>query len=158
MNITMNHLWDTMIADQVRYTGLKKPKGFYTLEQTYERYYSENPYGDQLSLFKPYVPKKIRGAISKKGEEPFTWAEISYGATDVESTYKVYQKQLVELAKENLLPTAMFENQYVPVIGDMEYEGFPLDLNEWNRLAVWSRSEMNISLEKLRTLYPEVEN
>jgi hypothetical protein len=147
-----------MIADQIRYGGLTKPKGFYTLEQTYERYFDENPYGDQLSLFKPYVPKKVRNEISKKGTESFTYAEVSYGATDVESTYKIYLKQLVTLAEQNLLKTAMFENDYVPVIGDMEYEGFPIDVLEWTRLAVWSRGEMNTSLEKLRTLHPEVEN
>lgn len=151
-------MWDTMLAEQVRYAGLVKSKGFFTLEQTYTRYFGHNPYGDQLNLFKPYIPKKSRNEISKKGDEPFTWGEISYGATDVESTYKIYLRQQEIVKEEEILKTVEFENSYVPVLGDMEYYGFPINQYEWIELAKWSTSEMEKQLEILRTAHPSVEN
>ncbi len=158
MGIVMENVWDTMIADQVRYCGLTKPKGFYTLEETYERYFRINWYGNQLSLFKAYIPKATRNEISKKGEEPFSWGEISYGATDIETAFSIYCRQRIVLEEEDLLDTANFENQYVPVIGDMEFEGFPLNVQKWKELAEWSRGEMEKYLGQLKTAHPEVEN
>lgn len=158
MGITMENVWDTMITEQVRYTGLTKPKGFYTLEQTYERYFGVNWYGNQLSLFKPYAPKAIRNEISKKTDSPFTSAEISYGATDVECAYSLYIKQQEILQQEDLLDTANFENQYVPVLADMEFYGFPINQQEWVELAAWSQSEMDRYKQQLQSAYPEVEN
>ncbi len=154
----MENVWDTMISEQVRYAGLTKPKGYYTLEQTYERYFGVNWYGDQLSLFKPYAPKKIRNEISKKGEEPFTHAEISYGATDVECAYSIYKMQLEVLGKEDLLETAKLESSYVPVVGDMEFNGFPIKEPRWLELAKWSREHLEPVLEQLQKEHPNVAN
>jgi DNA polymerase-1 len=157
-SITLENVWDTMLGDQILNTGLDKPKGFYTLEETHYRYYNTNPYGNQLSLFDPFIPKKIRSQISKKDSEPVTWPEVFYASMDLITTCKVYDKQYYELKKQDLLKTADLENEFVLVLGDMEINGIPLNVNRWMELYEWSSAKMIEQENILKKLYPSVAN
>lgn len=157
-NITMESVWDTMLGEYVLTTGLDKPKGYYSLEQTHLRYFNTNPYGDQLSLFDPYIPKKTRNEISKKTNEQITYPEIFYAAIDLITTYKVYEKQRI-LIKENKLDKTMnLENQFVLVLGDMEINGIGLNRERWLELYEWSQTKMKDQEVILRKMYPAVTN
>lgn len=80
----LKRVYDTMLGEYVLNTGLSREKGFYSLENTYQRYFNENPYGNQLSLFDPWIPKSTRSNI-----EEITKELAFYGCTDIITTYKV---------------------------------------------------------------------
>ena len=144
-----------MVAEYVLNTGRTTAKGFYSLEKTHIRYFGTNPYGDQLSFFDPYIPKSTR---SKFGSTSFSEAEIFYGATDIITTHKVYEKQLQALADNDLLRVAKLENKFTLCLGDMELEGMPLDVDRWLELDEWSATKRDEALSKLTTEFTEVKN
>lgn len=157
-DITLNKVWDTMLGEYTLYNGLDTPKGFFTLEQTHQRYFEFNPYGNQLSLFDPFITKKVRSEISKKTTEPLTLGEVFYCAMDVVVAYKVYEKQKVKLEQEKLLASAELKSEFALVLGDCELNGIPIDQEEWMRLAEWSEQKQKEQLNILQKLYPSVQN
>lgn len=42
-----------MLGEYILSTGLSRPKGYYSLEETHLRRFGTNPYGNQLSFFEP---------------------------------------------------------------------------------------------------------
>jgi len=157
-NITLESVWDTMLGEQILSTGIDRPKGYFTLEQTHERYFKTNPYGDQASLFDPYIPKRTRNEISKKTTEPLTLGEVYYAGMDIITAYKVYELQKQVLNENQLLPTAQLENEFVLVLGDMELNGMPIDSTEWLRLSEWSTSKLKEQESILQKMYPTIAN
>jgi DNA polymerase I-like protein with 3'-5' exonuclease and polymerase domains len=154
-DIVLDKVHDTMVSEYVLNTGRTTAKGFYSLEKTHIRYFNTNPYGDQLSFFDPYIPKSTR---SKFGDEPFSDAEIFYGATDIITTDKVYGAQLTSLIDNDLLRVAKLENKFVLCLGDMELEGMPIDVDRWLELDEWSKDKKDEALTKLSSEFPEVKN
>lgn len=155
-NIQMENIYDTMVAEYVLYTGIKQPKGFYSLEKTLLRYYDGvNPYGDQLNLFRPWTPKSTRTEMSP-GQ--FSAAQLWYGIADIESLAIIYKRQIENLRKHKLLKTALFEMKFTLVIGDMELNGMPINTDRWLELDEWVQAEEAKALEVLNTAYPEVLN
>ncbi len=132
--IRLKNTYDTMLVEQLFYNGFKMPKGFFTLEETHLRHTGFNPYGNQLSLFAPYVPKKTRISIaSSKG--PLTYEEIFYATTDLDTTLRVYKSQ----TSSDLIT---LESEFALVLGDMEINGMPVNIERWMELVVWSRERM----------------
>ena len=157
-NITLENVWDTMVVEQVLTNSGNREKGYYSLEQTHYRYYDVNPYGDQLSLFDPYIPKSERNKISKKEEEPFEESEIYYGATDIITCYKIYDKQSSIIELEDMYELAELENEFTLVLGDCEYNGIPLNKERWVELAEWTNAKQSELLTELNNAYPDVKN
>lgn len=60
--------------------------------------------------------------------------------------------------KEELGEIEVLENKFVFVLGDMELEGVPIDIDEWLELDEWTGEEVKKIENLLRTQYPEVEN
>lgn len=147
-----------MIGEMLLTTGLNTPKGYHSLERTHERYYEHNPYGDQLSLFEPYTSKKTRTELYHKNSDPFSIEELSYGALDIVTCHKVYEKQLKRLEEQELLKILEIENEFTLVLGDKELNGFPLDIPRWCELDKWANNKLEEKLGVLRKEYPEVEN
>lgn len=156
IGITIENVYDTMLGEQVRYTGLKQAKGFYTLEETLERYTNRTPYNDQLSLFAPWIPKSRRSLVGSM--EQFDYAAVYYGATDVESTSLVYSLQKQYLIESDLHRVHRLENKFCLVVGDMELNGIHLDVDRWLELEEWAIEKRDNILEELHSEYPEVEN
>lgn len=125
-DIVMENVYDTMIVDQLIYNGLDYK---YSLEEVVYRHTGINPYSNQLSLFDPFIPKSSRNDISKKKTESFTAAEIFYGATDLISTNRVFDKQLLLI--EDMKELVDLENDFVLVVGDMELNGIPINVDKW---------------------------
>lgn len=157
-SITLESVWDTMLGEQILSTGIDRPKGYFTLEQTHYRYYDSNPYGDQASLFDPYIPKRTRNEISKKTTEPLTLGEIYYAAMDLITAHKIYERQKQILNENKLLETAKLENEFVLVLGDMELNGMPIDQTEWLRLSEWSTTKLKEQESILQKMYPGIAN
>lgn len=146
-----------MVCEYVLSVGYStNTKGYYSLEQTIIRRVGTDPYGNQLGLFSPWIPKKTRSNIGQYGN--FIFPEIYYGAIDVESTYRVHKVQLELIDKWKMEKTMILENEFTLVLGDMELNGMPVDLDEWMRLAEWSKEEYERCLEDLKSKYPEVLN
>lgn len=147
--ITLNNVFDTMITDYVLTTGLSVT---HSLEECCIRYLKYNPYGNQLSLFDPFITKKERLNISKKNSfEDFSKEEIFYGATDVISTYKLYEvlsKKVLETKQNKIVA---LENKFVCVLADMELTGLPIREDLWMSLEQENRT----LLETLRNSLPE---
>lgn len=156
-NIELNNVWDTMLGEYLL-PNTDNSKGYYSLENAHLRYFNTNPYGNQLSLFDPYIPKQRRNEISKKTHEEFSIGEIFYGATDIITTSKVYARQYQRLLEEELLETMNLEREFVLVLGDMELAGMPIDIPRWLELAQWSRNKLEETESSLRSSYPEIEN
>lgn len=144
-----------MLGEYILNTGLNREKGFYSLESTIQRYYPEelNPYGNQLSLFDPWIPKSTRSNIVE-----ITREVAFYGCTDIITTYKVWEKQLARMQEEELEKISDLENQFVLVLGDMEIAGMPLDVDRWLELDEWAQEKLGTCKDNLRERYPEVEN
>lgn len=155
--IEMNNVWDTMLGEYLL-PNYDKAKGYFSLEETHLRYYNENPYGNQLSLFDPWIPKHKRNEISKKLFEPFTRAEVHYGSTDIVTTSKVFVAQKEALIQEDLLEVMNLEREFVLVLGDMELNGMPIDIPRWLELAEWSRTKLEETEEVLTEQHPDVLN
>lgn len=157
-NITFENVWDTMLGEQTIYNGIDKPKGYYSLESTHGRYYNSNPYGDQLSFLDPFIPKKTRNEISKKDNQPLSYAEVFYAAMDIRVTYAVYELQKEVLAENNLLETQQLKNEFTLVLGDCELNGMPIDSAEWLKLSEWSKTRLKEQESILNKIYPSVAN
>jgi len=144
-----------MLGEYILNTGLTREKGFYSLESTIQRYYPEelNPYGNQLSLFDPWIPKSTRSNITD-----ITREVAFYGCTDIITTYKVWEKQLARIQEEELEKVVELENQFVLVLGDMEIAGMPIDVDRWLELDEWTQEKLETCKDSLRKKYPEVEN
>lgn len=155
-NIILENIYDTMIIEQVLNTGYSKPVGFYSLEQTFERYEGYSPYSNQLDLFKPIISKSIRSKIGEK--EIFELPDILYGAEDAKSVLNIYLKQAPIIEQNKMRKLMLLENEFVLVLGDMEYNGMPINIDKWIDLNEWAKVEISKVLEKLQAEVPEVEN
>jgi DNA polymerase-1 len=136
--------------------GLKVPNGFYSLDKTVQRRLHIDPYGNQLSLFDPFIPKHLRNTIGKEGN--FSAAEIHYGATDIRCAYQLYEVQQDLLTEQELHKVAKLENAFVLVAGDMEYNGMPLDIDRWLDLSEWAKDKAAEYENLLKRDYSEIDN
>ena len=153
---TTENVWDTMLGEYIRYTGLTQKKGFYSLEETLARYTDARPYGNQLNLFNPWIPKSARTEIGKL--DKFDLPAISYGMKDIEVTYEVFLYQHKYLAEQELLKVAHLENKFVLVLADIELAGMPINVDRWIELEEWAKEKADALLNELRIQHPEVEN
>lgn len=137
-----------MVCEYVLSTGLSKPDGYYSLEQTHIRYIGENPYGEQLNFFRPYTPKSVRSS-EFKGQ--FNREQVFYGAEDSISVLRVYYKQLALIEELKMKKVMALENEFVLVLADMELNGMPIDVDRWIELADWIDEELEKVLSDLNT-------
>lgn len=81
-----------------------------------------------------------------------------YSCTDIITTYKTWEVQLARIKEEKLERVVKLENKFVLVLGDMEINGMPIDVDRWLELDEWAGARLEEAELKLRELYPEVEN
>lgn len=74
------------------------------------------------------MDKSVRGKITQTG---LTEDVIVYAAGDVAYLGLIRDKQLVELAKQELLKAIDFENEFVKCLAYIEYCGVKLDIDSW---------------------------
>lgn len=135
-----------MVYDMLINNGYKVT---HSLEACCIRYLGINPYGPQLSLFSPYIPKKIRNNFTE-----LTTAHITYAATDVAYTLAVRDEQLKLLDKLGLKQIANVENNFVKCLGEMEYNGIKLDVLRWMELVAQNKPKVEKAQAILEALAP----
>ena len=140
---TFEHIYDTMLAAQVIECGAERKKGHFTLESVAKRYVNPLAYSLQGSLFESTVTKKIRDSFHKF--DTLTLAQIDYGATDAEYTYRLYGRLNKILEKEDLMDTLKLELEFCKLLVDMELEGIGVNRSSWMLAS-------NAAFDKLTTL------
>lgn len=154
-DVTLENLFDTMLAAQILECGLDEEKGHFTLERTATRYTGINRYSNQGDLFAPTVTKKIRESFAHVGDNPFTQEQLYYGALDVSVAYLLYEKEMALLKENELMSTAELEFEFVKVLGDMELSGVYLNQKQWlenYRVTLKNTEELRSQLLKYREL------
>lgn len=135
--LEIENVFDTMLACQLveyddkalTFKKAKRPKRF-TLEACVQRHVLPSYYSAQTSLFAPVVTKKIRETFSKVVGEDFSYEQEFYGAYDVLTCYRLYEKLLVLLEERDLMEAIHQENEFLKVAADCELNGMPLDTSK----------------------------
>lgn len=131
IGIIMDNVYDCMVVEMIINNGLKTSKGFYSLSSMANRYLNLSFNAKQLVLFDEYkLDKGTRNEFEYIANSPFTASQIHYGANDVVIPLLIRDKQLLKLSELDLKAASDLENQYTLVIGDMEYNGLPIDVEK----------------------------
>src|SRR5690606_29100093 len=108
-SIRINNLYDTQIAEMVLTCGLKDISA--SLLSCMEKY---------LGIT---IDKETRLEFLKIKDRPFSYKQLTYGASDIihPLNIKIKQEELIE--KYQLQGTLSLEHLFLPVLGDIEYKG-----------------------------------
>lgn len=117
--IELINLYDTMIAEMVIYNGLNKAMSLKALALRY------------LTL---EIEKSTRNEFENIKSKPFTYAQIVYGAKDVEYPIRIRDKQLYKIRKRDVNKCIRLEMKFIPVLGDIELKGMAFDKDRWMKL------------------------
>lgn len=108
-------IWDTMLAEQVLIGGLND--GFNLAAIAFRR-------------CNVMMEKSTRATfLNHTGE--FTDEQLRYSRKDAEVLPLIMSRQYAELEARGLLDTAQLENNTVPAVARMEYEGMGFDTEVW---------------------------
>lgn len=135
--IRVTNIADTMIQEHVINTGkIGKRASLEVLAKKYLDF--EFAKTNQLSLFEEpkevILTKSVRNEFKNIGNTPFTKTQALYGAYDVILPLGIWRKQREILSELNLTSCADMENTFVSVMGELEYNGFYLDVPKWTEL------------------------
>lgn len=116
-NIKLCNVYDTMIVEQILYTGV---------------------FGTKFSLFNlnikylgVKVEKSTRLEFSRIGNKPFTIKQIKYGVEDIIYPLKIKELQAIDIIKKDVSNCVSLEMLFILVLGDIEYKGMHFDTNIW---------------------------
>lgn len=116
--IVPNNVYDGFLAEKLMYLGYPAGMHSMSLKAAGEKYC-----GVELD-------KSVRGEIITRG---LTERVIEYAANDVKYEIPIYNAQLKELEKKDLLNAIQFENEFLKVLAYIEYCGVKLDVPRWKR-------------------------
>lgn len=116
--IELNNIYDTMIAERIITTGIKR----------------ENSLGA--------IAKKYLDVTLEKDYESYNWEEVGrtgrvtqkhlkYAALDVLVLFPIFRKQFAALKKEDLINVSKLEFKLIPVVAEMELRGSKIDIKKW---------------------------
>lgn len=115
-DIYPNSVWDTFLAESVLYCGdVTHKKGLAPVAKA------------RLGID---LDKSVRDQIWKEG---LTKRVIEYSATDVKWLEKIKENQDDELNRKDLQVALKIENNYVLVLAYIEYCGFKLNKEKWQK-------------------------
>lgn len=122
----LEKVWDTMLAEQVLTNGLSAEKGFHGLQAIYLRRFNINISKEEQLTF---------------GQGPYNDKQIQYAAIDVLKLgllrkiqikeARAVDKRINQRGNRGLMKTLWWENEFVKVVADMEYEGVRIDKDKW---------------------------
>ncbi|HNZ27708.1 MAG TPA: DNA polymerase, partial [Spirochaetota bacterium] len=137
-----NYIYDMMIASQVYESGNRV--GNYQLK----------------SLAKDYLNIELDKSeqVSNWGAAELSCEQLEYACKDVEILLKLREFLNVKLKKEDLLQTALLEFEVIPVVVEMELNGFLIDPHKLSTLKECVIKEKEEHLKTLQTIMPKVDN
>lgn len=125
--VTLEKVYDTMLAEQVPTTGLASESGFHGLQAIYERRFDLD------------ISKSEQLTFGDTDE--YSDNQIEYAAIDVLKLGILRRLQLAEMfhqdkrvaqkGNKGLRKTLWWENEFVKAVGDMELTGIRLDKDKW---------------------------
>ena len=126
LGIELLHLRDTMVAAYLVRAGIQK-KGF-----------------GLVDLLKDYnianLEKSVRQTFhDHKG--PFTKQQIQYSADDVTYLHQLHKLLLFDIIDLGLDSVYNLECEVIPVTGDLELNGMPLNFEKWSILEAIAKKE-----------------
>jgi len=133
-DITCEGIYDTFLTELVLNCGKKIGFG---LKDVAKRYLNVDINKD--------VRNKFIGLIG----QPFTDAQIEYGAKDVEYLLGIRELQLPLIEKHKLTNVVNLENEAVLAFADMEFNGLDLDIESWKELESINTNKADVLAENL---------
>jgi DNA-directed DNA polymerase len=130
-SIVQKNFMDTMINERILNNGLNEYE--LALKACALKYCNYN------------MDKSARGEIIKLG---LTERTIVYSGTDVVYLIPIYNAQLEELKKLDLVDTAKFESKFTIVTGYFKLCGVKLDVNKWKAKMKSDTSKMLSAIDK----------
>ena len=115
-----SRIFDTMIAYGIINNGIENP--FVSLKHLVELY------SDQT------LNKELRDSFRYTYAD-LTDEQVRYAARDVEVLWSVFDAELEQLNRDDLIETAKLEFDIIPVVVDMELMGVKLDKDKWVEAA-----------------------
>lgn len=155
-----NKMFDTMLTEKCLTMGLydlewdskaeklknnKRNNKPYSLNSLAKRHLGFDYDTDQLSLFEPKCPKKIRDSFPSITSEAISDEQITYARYDVIIPYRLYKLY----NKEKLPKIVDIENEYLKVLISMETYGIKLNKENWVANSLIKQKEAFEILEKL---------
>lgn len=127
--IELNNIYDTFLAECALTNGKEwlLPSGKYGRELALDKI-TYRYLGIRLD-------KSVRIQFTGLNDNPFTYAQIIYGAEDVLYLHKIKEFQEVRANKYELTEYIGLENKACLVLADIEYNGMGFDANSWLKLA-----------------------
>jgi len=133
----INHIWDTMLAEQLIMTDLRIGVSLADLTLRYTG---------------KIMNKTIRESFENMKGHEFTDQQLSYGAGDVEVLFPIYNAQLEKINDKGLLQVAELEFNLVSVVASMEEVGVPINQEKWNTIVESYRQKHETSRLKLHDI------
>lgn len=135
--VRVNNIFDTMLADSILTAGLRgKPSSLKELAAKYAEIVLKK---DVRETFSNYT-----GRITKD--------QLEYSALDTLALFPIFEKQLAELKKEDLVNIAKLEFATTCVVAEMELKGVHIDVEKWKNLIKdlgKKRNEYAVQLQDL---------
>jgi DNA polymerase I-like protein with 3'-5' exonuclease and polymerase domains len=121
-------LVDVMLHEKILNTGRLKrqKKGFFGLGSMTERYLNVK------------LDKDLQTSFDHNTRD-ISAEQLRYAAMDVVAPLRILDKQIPFLKEADLMSTARLENNAIPALADMSYNGFYLDKEKWIELVEKSR-------------------
>lgn len=114
--IRINNMYDTMLAEQILFTGLRPDASLKGLNNKY------------LNID---VDKDTRLEFLTIGDRPFSDKQIIYGAQDILYPLLIRERQLEDAIRKDVTNCFKLEFLFVEVLGDIEYKGMHFDTDVW---------------------------
>ncbi len=138
--ITLNNIFDTMLAERILTTGIKRENSLEAIA---------------LKYLKLQLEKSVRHTFGKTSR--LTKTQLEYSALDVLVLFPIFKVQFKELQSQKLTRIAQLEFRCLPVVAEMELKGSYIDVEKWRKNLKELKEKRDLASariqEELRPLY-----
>ncbi|PRY33864.1 DNA polymerase I-like protein with 3'-5' exonuclease and polymerase domains [Spirosoma oryzae] len=145
----LSRIWCTMLSSQVLYNGMDLS---HSLDACLERHFGVKLDKSGRSSF-----------INRDKAKPIEDGEIEYLVNDLRYLPDLYDRHRERAEKWKLIACIELENQYLPIISQVELEGIRLDREKWlvasqefARQADEALTQLRGEVERLSNLFPDL--
>jgi DNA polymerase-1 len=139
-DITLNNIFDTMLAERILTTGFKRENSLEALAN------------DHLQIT---LDKDIRYTFGRTAS--LTKKQLKYAALDILVLFPLFKIQFRNLQKEKLTRIAQLEFRCLLVVAEMELKGARIDVEKWRKNLKELKEKRDLACariqEELRPLY-----
>ena len=139
--VRLEKVLDTMILENMIYSGIKKPMDLNSLNERY---------------LKLRVDKDIRMSFLTIGSKAFNIDQIEYGARDILYPLMFFRTQVQKLHGFNMQKCIDLEMKFLPVLAELELTGFKINKNDWLEVAKVNKIRYRKQFEILTSMLIEV--